>query len=225
MSGEFLTQTLAAGQTMPFAKAGKYFEVIADGGSTFNFNFYGPNGAQSANWRNCQAGFYLKDAYSAFDVTNNSAVAQAITLLLMDNGEGGSRRQPGTVDVTNKVGSAVQLQSVGLATTGGFQVGATALLPANNLRGARIRNAYTTATGGTGNAQTTIVAAPSLPASVSPAQSLWLSNAFTPNNTLANDSRMEMNVTIPPGWGIYLCTNHGGATGATAAAMVAFELL
>jgi hypothetical protein len=99
MSGELLTVTFAANETKPFQKAGRYFEIIADGGSTVSVTFYGDNGAISANWNNIQSGIFIEDAWTQFTVTNNSAAAQTLTFLLMDNGRGGSRRQPGVVQV------------------------------------------------------------------------------------------------------------------------------
>ncbi len=222
---EILNITLGANGFQQYRKAGSYFEILASTGQ-IGVNFYSTQGGQTDSIKGGVSGLFMVTDYGAFDVQDLSGATNAVQILVCDEGEnGGSRRQPGTVDVMNKVGSNVQLLSSGLASTIGFQVGVTALTPAANLRGARMRNAYATATGGTGNAQTIVIAAPVTPVSVAPAQAIWLSNAFTPNATPANDSHLEMNVTIPPGWGIYLCTNHGGATGATAAATVAFELL
>lgn len=99
MSGELLTVTFAANETKPFQKAGRYFEIIADGGSTVNVTFYGDNGAIAANWNNIQSGIFIEDAWTQFSVTNNSPAQQTLTFLLMDNGRGGSRRQPGVVQV------------------------------------------------------------------------------------------------------------------------------
>ena len=220
---ELLPITLAANETKQFAKAGRYFEII-----TADFplavQFTGDKGAQTDQLQGAVSGLFIEDPYSHFAITNGPN-AQTIVLLLMETGRGGSRRQPGTVDVTNKIGSNVQLVNVGLSSVFGFNVGATALLPASNLKGARIRNAQATATGGTGNAQTTIIAAPATPVVPNPTNAIWLASAFTPNTGTVNDSRFEMNLTIPPGWGIYLCTAHGGASGAVAGAQVAFELI
>jgi hypothetical protein len=148
MSGEFLTQTMAPGQIMPFAKAGKYMEVIADGGATFNFNFYGPNGSLYSTWKNVPAGVFLEDPYTTFDVTNNGAGNATMTLMLMDSGRGGSRRQPGVVQVidsdraTTESGMAFMgLNSTGIPGAGNY---GTILLwnPAGSGREVVLESAY-----------------------------------------------------------------------------------
>lgn len=101
MSGELLSMTLAGGETKTFQKAGRYFEIIADGGSTFNLTFYGDGGAIQSNVNGAQAGLFLEDPWNAFTITNNSAAAQMITMLVMDSGRGGTRRQPGVVSVVD----------------------------------------------------------------------------------------------------------------------------
>ncbi len=222
---EILNITLGANGFQPYRKAGSYFEILASTGQ-IAVNFYSTQGGQTDSIKGGVSGLFMTTDYGAFDVQDLSGAANAVQILVCDDGEkGGSRRQPGTVDVTNKIGSGVQNVNSGLSTVAGFNVGATALLPANNLRGARIRNASCTSTGGTGNAETIVIAAPVTPTSNTPATSLWLSHAFTPNANSVQDNRFEMNLTIPPGWGIYLCTNHGGVSGAIAGAQVAFELL
>lgn len=99
MSGEFLTLTLAANETKHFVKAGRYFE-ITDSTYPVNLAFYGHNGALQSTVNNCLSGLFLEDAWGTFSVTNG-ATAQTITLLLMDSGRGGSRRQPGVVQVVD----------------------------------------------------------------------------------------------------------------------------
>lgn len=97
---ELLTTTLAANETKQFAKAGRYFEII-DSTYAVNVAFNAANGAQSDQMVGALSGLYLEDPYSHFSITNG-AVAQSITLLVMETGRGGSRRQPGNVRVIDQ---------------------------------------------------------------------------------------------------------------------------
>ncbi len=94
---ELLTVTLAASQTRHFAKAGRYFEII-DSTYAVNVAFTGADGGQSDTMTGALSGLFIEGAYSAFALTNGS-IAQTVTLLVMENSRGGSRRQPGVVTV------------------------------------------------------------------------------------------------------------------------------
>lgn len=97
---ELLTITLAANETKQFARAGRYFEIIASD-AAINVAFYGLGGGQTDSMMNALSGLFLEDPYAAFSITNSGA-AQSITLLLMETGRGGSRRQPGVVSVVDQ---------------------------------------------------------------------------------------------------------------------------
>ena len=94
---ELLTVTLAANETKQFAKAGRYFEII-DSSYAVQVDFTGDQGQRSDSMINALSGLFVEDPYSGFAITNG-AIAQNVTLLVMENGRGGSRRQPGIVQV------------------------------------------------------------------------------------------------------------------------------
>lgn len=96
---ELLTIALAANQTQQFAKAGTYFEVT-DADYPVTIDFTGQNGSLTDTMRNALSGLYLEDPYSSFSITNG-ATAQTVRVLVMENGRGGSRRQPGVVSVVD----------------------------------------------------------------------------------------------------------------------------
>lgn len=95
MSAELLTFTIAAGETKTFVKAGRYLEVIASA-AALSVGFYDRSGGQSDDLIGAVSGLYVETDFSQFEVF--SATAQTITLLVMDS-RGGSRRQPGVVEV------------------------------------------------------------------------------------------------------------------------------
>lgn len=97
---ELITLNLAANQTQAFAKSGRYFEII-DAAFPVQIDFYGDGGNQTDSMRNALSGLFLEDPFTQFNVTNGST-AQAVTLLVMENGRGGSRRQPGNVRVIDQ---------------------------------------------------------------------------------------------------------------------------
>lgn len=96
---ELLTITLAANELKQFAKAGRYFEII-DSSYAVQVDFTGDQGQRSDSMINALSGLFVEDPYTGFSITNG-AIAQSITLLLMENGRGGSRRQPGVVQVVD----------------------------------------------------------------------------------------------------------------------------
>jgi hypothetical protein len=113
---ELLSFTLAAGETKRWERAGRYVEVI-DATSAFSIYLTDANGGRVDYAINALSGIYLEGAYSAIEMT--SATAQTVTLLVTD-GRGGSRRQPGIVQVVDgerqKVVSGVAFRGVGAAT-------------------------------------------------------------------------------------------------------------
>lgn len=94
---ELLTFTIAAGELKRFERSGRYFEIIA-ADSTINVGFYDANGSQTDDAVNALSGLYLEAPFSAFEIS--SAAAQTVSVLITD-GRGGSRRQPGIVSVVD----------------------------------------------------------------------------------------------------------------------------
>lgn len=117
---ELLTFTIAAGETKRFERAGRYLEIIASA-SALTIGLYDAAGARVEGAIGALSGLYMEGGYSAIEIS--SALAQTVTLLVTD-GRGGSRRQPGVVQVVDtereKVTSAVAFRAAGLQAGGGL---------------------------------------------------------------------------------------------------------
>lgn len=95
MTTEVVRFAIAAGETKAFARAGRYIEVLS-AADPLSINLYGEDGGRGDSAVSVPSGIYLETPFGAFDVT--SATAQTIELLVSD-ARGGSRRQPGVVQV------------------------------------------------------------------------------------------------------------------------------
>lgn len=117
---ELLSQAFAANEVKVFSKAGRFFEIITADQAIARVEFGADQGQQSDSMINPQSGLYVEDPFSYFQVTNG-AFAQTITMLIMENGRGGSRRQPGNVRVINnesdKTLALTQLMAGGMGGT------------------------------------------------------------------------------------------------------------
>lgn len=96
---ELLTFTIAAGETKRFERAGRYFEII-DAPAELSVIFDDDSGAQVERMVSALSGFYMLGVFRAFTVTNPTAAAQVVRLMVT-GGQGGSRRQPGLVRVVD----------------------------------------------------------------------------------------------------------------------------
>lgn len=220
---ELLTITLAANQTQQFAKSGRYFEII-DSSYAVRVDFIGDQGQQTDSMVNALSGLFIEDPFAAFAITNGS-VAQSITFLLLEAGRGGSRRQPGIVSVSNKLGAGItQLEvSAGLLTIGFLTV--SVIAAASNLRGILVRKVSTSATAGAGQADIGLIAAPVVPTSTVPLNGFNMSRvAPTGSSVSAVDARNDMNYQLPAGWGVWAVTQHSVAP-AAAGYTFTYELL
>lgn len=117
---ELLSIRIGAGQTRRFEKAGRYFEII-DSSSAVTVDFYSISGRQTDEMKNAVSGLFVEAEYGAFTI--ESAAAQTVTVLILENGRGGSRRQPGIVRV---VDTAKQTTQDGQAFQGGTTTGTPA---------------------------------------------------------------------------------------------------
>ena len=97
---ELLTINLAANQTQQFAKAGRYFEII-DSAYAVRVDFNGDQGQQTDSMVNALSGLFIEDPFAGFAITNG-ATPQSVTVLILESGRGGSRRQPGVVRVIDQ---------------------------------------------------------------------------------------------------------------------------
>lgn len=105
MDIELLNFTLAAGQVVRFERAGRYIEVIDAPYNIASISLTGDDGQQGAFVRNCLSGIYAEVSFKGVELTNGST-AQTVQILITD-GRGGSRRQPGVVQVVDSERSKV----------------------------------------------------------------------------------------------------------------------
>lgn len=92
---EIITFVIAAGETKRFERAGRYIEIIEAAGAIDLFT-YDAAGGRVDGARGALSGLYMEHSFSALEVT--SGTEQTVKLLLTE-GRGGSRRQPGVVQV------------------------------------------------------------------------------------------------------------------------------
>lgn len=219
---ELLPITFAANETKQFAKAGRYFEII-DSTSAVAIQFTGTGGNISDSISGALSGLFLEDPFTHFSVTNG-AIAQTVTLLIMETGRGGSRRQPGNVRVMDEIGAAVV--TVGPPLPMAITAFATTqiLAPAANLAGCLIRSAsigVQAGAGGTVNLR--LIAAPSAP-------TLLLGSFFTlmaigSNGTNYSETSLwDLKKRIPAGWGLYAGYIISGAVAGNSGVIASYEL-
>lgn len=225
---ELITFTFTAGETKRFQRAGRYLEVISSS-VAINISLTDASGGTVDYAHGALSGLYMEGEFSA--ITIYSATAQSIELLVTD-GRGGSRRQPGNVRVIDEITDALTTVSyqAGIAVT---SLVWNPLLPAaNNLRGAIVRQISmggTPAAGGSMNLQ--LVAAKSQPPAGStgytvPAQRLNMAAAFDAAGSLLLVSDSRLNKLLPAGWGVYLGWEITGVNAVTAPnAQLGYELL
>lgn len=99
MSADIRTIQLASNGSHRFETAGQYFEVIASD-FPFSVDMEGPDGNLADTLTNIESGFFVELDYRAFTIRNPGG-AQAVKVLVMDSRRGGTRRQPGTVNVVD----------------------------------------------------------------------------------------------------------------------------
>lgn len=88
---------MAAGETKIFELAGRYLEIIESAGPV-TIELYDANGGQSDEARDVLSGTYMTEPYARIAIY--SATAQTVELFLSARG-GGTKRQPGTVNVVD----------------------------------------------------------------------------------------------------------------------------
>lgn len=97
-STELLTLPMAAGETKRLERAGRYIEVI-DAAAAFDLYLSDANGGRTEYVKGALSGLYLQGAFGAIELY--SPTAQTVLLLVTD-GTGGTRRQPGVVRVVDQ---------------------------------------------------------------------------------------------------------------------------
>lgn len=96
---ELLQFNIAAGETKHFERAGRYFEIIS-AQSLLNVHFEDAAGSRAESLKLALSGFFAEGGFSSFEVENPTAAKQSVQVLISD-GRGGSRRQPGVVSVVD----------------------------------------------------------------------------------------------------------------------------
>lgn len=217
---EILRFTIAAGETKRFEKAGRYIEVI-EAESALSLFFFDENGGQADDAQGIVSGLYIEGSYKAFTVY--SASAQSINLIIAD-GRGGSRRQPGNVTVIDKVGSSCQTVTVSDLTIG--FTAAALVAPASNINGVILRASNCSVNPGAGAALSRLLGAMVMPTSVSPgANSVLLNTVFgAASGVEVNQPIFDQRRFIPPGWGLWFVKSNSMAANGCSV-LVSFEVL
>jgi hypothetical protein len=198
---ELLTFSIAAGETKTFMRAGRYFEIIEAAGS-LNVELVGADGAQSDDMRGAVSGMYSEGPYSQIEIS--SGQSQSVTVMLSD-GRGGSRRQPGMVRVIDEITDALGVYRL-LPALGVVAWTPTAIIaPAANTKGIIVRGSEVLVQPGAGGtAQAGFVTAKAVPSSNSVPSQQWKFASLYSNNAAAVAMQTEKsNKLIPPGWGLF----------------------
>jgi hypothetical protein len=209
---ELLTFSIAAGETKVFQRAGRYFEII-EASAPLNVELVAPDGAQGDDMRGAVSGMYSEGPFSHLEI--GSGQAQTVTVMLSD-GRGGSRRQPGSVRIIDEITDALQVFYFSPALAPTAYVSTVIVAPASNTKGVIVRAAQTFSQAGVGSALGVgFVAARSLPTGYQVPPQRWLM-AYQANATTQLQERAEKsNKLIPPGWGLYAFIQIDAAAAAT----------
>jgi hypothetical protein len=220
---EILQFTIAAGETKRFEKSGRYIEILD---STYPIDLYlsDASGGRVDYGRGIYSGTFLAGFFQAFELY--SATAQTLQLLLTE-GTGGTRRQPGIVRVVDEITDSLTVVNFAPSLAAAGYAATPLLAPASNTKGAIVRFCSTSAQGGAGGSSNVgIVAAKSTPSSYSvPLQRLPFLGSFAAVGASLVDKTQLFNKLIPPGWGIYGQVDIQGATAVNAAGQVGYELM
>lgn len=114
---------IGAGETKVFHKSGRYLEVIA-ANSLLDIVMLGDAGEVMDEMRGALSGFYAEGQFRQFQLTNPTTSVQTVTLMITD-GRGGSRRQPGVVTVIDQGIERVQARKAFVGRQGAPGVAAT----------------------------------------------------------------------------------------------------
>lgn len=215
---EVLKFSIAAGEVKRFEKAGRYVEVIAADAALSMFFFDG-DGGQVDDAQGIVSGMFVEESFRALTVY--SAAAQSITLLLSD-GRGGSRRQPGEVAIIDKIGEGTQLYSANI-TAVGFNV--VELIAASaNVNGLMIRSAKTsTQAGAGGQSLARLQVAKTQPAVANPTGvplCVVMETFSAAAGIYSEAANFQLQRRVPPGWGLY-ASNSVSTAAATVGNMTA----
>ncbi len=221
-----LTLTLAANQVVAFDIAGSYFEII-DSVGLVSVNFYDASGSRTKDLelQRVLSGFFVKGRFSRFEISEASGTAQAITILYGST-EGGTRRSPGIVTVTNKISAGItQLEIANGALSVVAYSTVTLIAPASNPRGVLVRKCVASVTAGSGGStELRMIAAPSVPLTGVPSNAYQMCAAAPAASQSAADVHQDQNYQLPANWGIWAFTNHV-AVPAFCVVSLAYELL
>lgn len=222
MDIELLTFTLAAGATAQLAKAGRYVEVIVADYPIASLTLTDENGGQSAFVRNALSGLYAEVPFKQLDIVNGST-AQTITLLVTD-GRGGTRRQPGQVSVVEAIPPTVQTGGgslASLAITAGASTQLVVPTPGVTLT---LRGFVANITSGAaGTSQTKLIAAPAPVSTFVGNFIVFGDSGNVPAGQTGLITNLDMNKRLPVGWGLYQFAAIAGAPAAAGSAIVCYD--
>jgi len=218
---ELVSFTFAAGETKRFERAGRYLEII-DSAAAIDIQLTDNEGGAVDYATGALSGLYMESSFAA--ITMKSATAQTVTLLVTD-GRGGSRRQPGNVVIVDKVSSAVQTQAAGATAISAFTA-TPIFLPAANTSGAIVRGiALEVQAGAGGNSDCSLLAGPAAPTATIGNPLLCLGRLVDAAGVRQVYNAWDLRRQIPPGWGLWHCAVNTTAIAAANAGRASFELL
>lgn len=224
---ELLEFTLAAGQTRQFERAGAYLEVI-DADGRINVELLGRSGELADDMRNAVSGFYSGEPFAALQVSNGETFTQYVRLMV-SNRSGGSRRQPGNVQIIDTVASTCTTDFIASAGALAF-ASQTILAAASNVNGLIVRAVALIGVAGAGGiTRGKLLASPTTPTSYNPAASANTVLLGTFYSTGPSDKAVftatDTRRRVPAGWGLFFTSDSTVAAPSINQANVSYELL
>lgn len=200
---ELLSITIAAGETKRFERAGRYIEIF-DASGLVDLYLSDANGGRVDYAKGAQSGIFLEASFAAFELA--SATAQTV-LLLVAEGRGGSRRQPGIVRVVDEITDAIVSTPITPATAVAAIAYTQIVAPASNVRGIVLRFCSVSAqANAAGQAIMQLAACKSAPTGYNtPTQRYTIAGAASSNGAAAIEN-WRGNKLLPAGWGLYYGT-------------------
>lgn len=201
---ELVSFTFAAGETKRFERAGRYLEII-DATAAVNISLTDESGGAVDYATGALSGLYMEGAFSA--ITIYSATAQTVELLITD-GRGGSRRQPGNVRIIDEVMASSLAYSIALPTAISAFTATVILPPADNVAGFVLRSLHGWAQSGVGGAMNLrVYAAAAAPVAFGPSGAqMILADMLSSGGEMLRFEYPDFKKVLPAGWGVYACS-------------------
>jgi hypothetical protein len=219
MIGQIYDFALTAGGTQVLEVTGEFVKVIS---STGLVRIEADTGARL----DALAGQgFRKDNFTRL-VLRDRSNAVNVGRLFVAYGDMIDDRVTGDVSIIDAVSASCVSYGAGGFTAIGFSANPV-ILPGANTDGVIVRSVYVdVSAGAAGAANSRMIAAPSAPASLTPAgASLVLCSVYNDQTTTKSVGNFDLRRRIPPGWGIYFCVSIGGAIATSNGYIMSLETL